>query len=113
MIAFNAFVAGVSALLGSVAPVAQANPTKVAEKPDAPAVVTYKNYHNDKYGYSIDYPSFLTPQGEPDAQDGQIFSSPKSPLKMKVWGVVFELAVGRRHVGGRTAQMDVAKSFRK
>lgn len=44
-----------------------------------------KRYFNDKYGYSIDYPVFLIPQGEPDAQDGQQFLSKSSPLKLSVW----------------------------
>jgi hypothetical protein len=50
------------------------------------ALAKDKTYINDKYGYSIDYPPFLKPEGEPDAHDGQKFSSPQSPFKMSVWG---------------------------
>jgi hypothetical protein len=46
----------------------------------------YKSYSNDKYGYTVSYPVFLNPQGEPDAQDGQRFASQSSPLTMSVWG---------------------------
>jgi len=51
-----------------------------------PAKVAYKNYVNSKYGYSVEYPTFLVPQGEPDAHDGQKFISESSPMRMSVWG---------------------------
>jgi hypothetical protein len=50
------------------------------------APVAYHTYSNDKYGYSVRYPAFLRPEGEPDAHDGQRFSSRSSPLRMTVWG---------------------------
>jgi hypothetical protein len=49
-------------------------------KPTAPTYVeegiTYKNYYNDKYNFSIDYPlEILKSQGESPSGDGQIFKS--------------------------------------
>lgn len=48
--------------------------------------VKYKRYCNDKYHYCLDYPSFLSSPGEPDAHDGQTFESRSKPLRMSVWG---------------------------
>lgn len=47
---------------------------------------SYRHYSNEKYTYSVNYPSYLVPGGESDAQDGQCFSSSSKSLKMKVWG---------------------------
>jgi hypothetical protein len=44
------------------------------------------HYFNQKYSYSIDYPCFLTGLGEPDAHDGQVFTSKTKPMKIRVWG---------------------------
>ncbi len=42
--------------------------------------IKYKNYLNQKYGFSVDYPSeILTPEGESDSGDGQVFRSKKTP----------------------------------
>lgn len=42
--------------------------------------IKYKNYLNQKYGFSVDYPyEILTPQGESGSGDGQIFKSKKIP----------------------------------
>jgi hypothetical protein len=62
--------------------------SQLAGDAQARAVTTsgFKRYVNDKYGYSVDYPGYLIPQGEPDAHDGQKFSSTEHPLKMMVWG---------------------------
>jgi hypothetical protein len=46
----------------------------------------YKHYFNEKYCYSVDYPSYLVPGPEPDAQDGRKFTSKDKPLTMSVWG---------------------------
>jgi hypothetical protein len=60
----------------------------VVRTAEASAATTgdFGHYINDKYGYSVDYPHYLIPEGEPDAHDGQKFSSLKHPLKMRVWG---------------------------
>lgn len=46
----------------------------------------YAKYVNDKYAYSVQYPTFLNALGESDAGDGQSFESKSSPLHMRVWG---------------------------
>ena len=33
------------------------------------------NYHNDRYGTTIDYPASFKPQPPPDADDGRVFKS--------------------------------------
>ena len=45
----------------------------------------YKTYNNARFGYSISYPSdLLTPQGEADNGDGQVFSG--DGAEMRVYG---------------------------
>lgn len=45
----------------------------------------YKTYNNARFGYSISYPAnLLTPQGEAENGDGQIFSG--SGAEMRVFG---------------------------
>ena len=47
----------------------------------------YKTYGNARFGYSISYPSdLLTPQGESDNGDGQIFSGTGGAAEMRVFG---------------------------
>lgn len=42
--------------------------------------IKYKNYLNQKFGFSVDYPyEILIPQGESTSGDGQIFKSLKTP----------------------------------
>ncbi len=42
--------------------------------------IKYKNYLNQKFGFSVDYPyEILTPEGESDSKDGQVFRSKKTP----------------------------------
>ena len=49
------------------------------------AQTNYKNYSNARYGFSISYPAdLLTPQGESDNADGQIFSGDGG--EMRVYG---------------------------
>lgn len=46
---------------------------------------TYRTYSNARFGYSISYPSkLLTPQGESENGDGQIFLG--SGVEMRVFG---------------------------
>ncbi len=40
---------------------------------EIPNNITYKKYTNVKYGYSINYPDFMIPNGESDSGDGQKF----------------------------------------
>ena len=43
----------------------------------------YKTYSNARFGYSISYPSnLLTPQGEADNGDGQVFSGDGAEMRM-------------------------------
>ncbi|MBS1794465.1 MAG: hypothetical protein JSS81_11455 [Acidobacteria bacterium] len=45
----------------------------------------YKTYSNARFGYSVSYPSdLLTPQGEAENGDGQIFTG--SGAEMRVYG---------------------------
>lgn len=44
----------------------------------------YKTYGNARFNYTISYPSNLTPQGEADNGDGQIFKN--NDAKMTVFG---------------------------
>ena len=45
----------------------------------------YKTYSNARFGYSISYPAdLLTPQGEADNSDGQVFSG--EGAEMRVFG---------------------------
>jgi hypothetical protein len=56
-------------------------PVKPASKHDE-----FGSYFNQKYGYLVQYPQYLKGEGEPDAQDGEAFSSKSKPLQMRVWG---------------------------
>ncbi|PIE78141.1 MAG: hypothetical protein CSA15_09350 [Candidatus Delongbacteria bacterium] len=53
---------------------------KVSEKK-----VQYKNYRNERFGYSIAYPQFLIPQGESGNQDGQKFISNEGTIQLWVY----------------------------
>ena len=47
----------------------------------------YAKYRNQKYAYSISYPSaLLFPQGEADSGDGQIFLSKEAQITLRCWG---------------------------
>lgn len=46
---------------------------------------TYTGYYNERYGYGIDYPDILIPQGESDSGDGQTFISEDGRSKMSVY----------------------------
>lgn len=46
--------------------------------------ITYKKYSNVKYGYSINYPDFMIPNGESDSGDGQKFYFDKETY-IAVW----------------------------
>jgi hypothetical protein len=45
---------------------------------------SYHEYQNDRFGYSIKYPSFLVPQGVPANNDGLSFKNKSAELL--VWG---------------------------
>ena len=68
------------AIVGSQAS-SLAQPASVAQR------AVYKTYTNARYGYSIAYPAhLLTPQGEADNGDGQIFRSRDGLTEMRVYG---------------------------
>jgi hypothetical protein len=46
----------------------------------------YKTYINDRFGYKVDYPAFLKPQGEPTNNDGQVFLSKSGDAEMRAYG---------------------------
>ena len=46
---------------------------------------TIEQYVNLSYGYILYYPSYLTPQGESDNSDGQVFRS-SDGINLSVWG---------------------------
>ena len=48
-------------------------------------LVAYDTYHNDRYDYSVDYPTFLIPQGEADSGDGQKFFSKDKKIQILVY----------------------------
>ena len=48
--------------------------------------VTYAVYGNARYGYSVEYPAFLTPQPEAENGDGRRFLSEDGNVEMAVWG---------------------------
>ena len=48
-------------------------------------VVVYDTYHNDRYDYSVDYPTFLIAQGEADSGDGEKFFSEDGKIRMLVY----------------------------
>lgn len=47
--------------------------------------VHYETYHNERYGYWVDYPDFLLPQGEASSQDGQRFISADEQIQLLVY----------------------------
>ncbi len=47
--------------------------------------VQYQTYCNERYGYCVDYPDFLIPQGESDNGDGQQFISENDEQKLWVY----------------------------
>lgn len=55
------------------------------EKKIKPNSVEYETYHNRQYRYSVEYPTFLVPQGESDNGDGQSFFSEDNRIKLLVY----------------------------
>ncbi|MBC3915950.1 hypothetical protein H8L32_00500 [Undibacterium sp. CY18W] len=51
----------------------------------ARADTVYKTYVNQRYGFAIDYPDYLQPQGEAANGDGQVFLSPKRDAELRVY----------------------------
>ncbi len=51
----------------------------------ASADTVYNTYVNHRYGYAIDYPDYLQPQGEADNGDGQVFLSAKQDAELRVY----------------------------
>ncbi|MDD4747915.1 MAG: hypothetical protein RBR35_11470 [Salinivirgaceae bacterium] len=47
--------------------------------------IEYETYHNDRYGYTVEYPNFLIPQSEAANQDGQKFVSENQKIKFIVY----------------------------
>ena len=47
--------------------------------------VKYETYHNERYGYSLEYPDFLIPQGVADNGDGQKFFSEDQKIQLFVY----------------------------
>jgi hypothetical protein len=45
----------------------------------------YKTYHNQRFGYRIDYPADLRPQPEPENGDGRRFVSPDGQTVLTVF----------------------------
>ncbi|MFZ6658040.1 hypothetical protein [Undibacterium sp. TJN19] len=45
----------------------------------------YKTYVNHRYGYTIDYPDYLVPQGEAANGDGQVFLSKDGEAELRVY----------------------------
>lgn len=58
---------------------------KASDKQQVENSVTYETYHNDRYGYTVEYPNFLEPQGESDSQDGQQFISADRHIQLLVY----------------------------
>lgn len=54
--------------------IVEAQPKTVESQPET-VKATYEKYVNARYGFSIDYPVFLTPGEEPDNGDGLKFTS--------------------------------------
>lgn len=49
------------------------------------AELVYKTYVNSRYGFSIDYPDYLIPQGEAVNGDGQVFLSKDGEAELRVY----------------------------
>ena len=58
--------------------------TGKAEKQQS--TVKYETYYNDRYGFKVEYPDFLIPQGEADNGDGQKFLSEDQKIQLLVYG---------------------------
>lgn len=48
--------------------------------------ISYKQYQNERYGFSIEYPSYLSSDIQPDNGDGMSFSSGDGSVKLTVSG---------------------------
>lgn len=46
---------------------------------------TYTGYYNERYGYGMEYPDILIPQGEADSGDGQAFVSGDGSATLRVY----------------------------
>lgn len=46
---------------------------------------SYETYHNQRYGYTVEYPVFLVAQGEATNQDGQKFISEDQAIELLVY----------------------------
>ncbi len=46
----------------------------------------YGCYVNHRYGYALAWPKRLTPMGESDAKDGQVFVAPDGSAELRCWG---------------------------
>lgn len=51
----------------------------------ASADAAYKTYVNKRYGFVVDYPDYLKPQGEAANGDGQVFSSASADAELRVY----------------------------
>ncbi|MBI3727494.1 MAG: hypothetical protein HY254_04065 [Burkholderiales bacterium] len=51
----------------------------------ASADAVYKTYVNKRYGFVVDYPDYLKPQGEAANGDGQAFSSANADAELRVY----------------------------
>lgn len=49
------------------------------------AAPTYKTYHNQRFGYRIDYPADFRPQPEADNGDGRRFLSPDGQAELSAY----------------------------
>jgi len=47
--------------------------------------LVYKTYVNGRYGFTIDYPDYLIPQGEAANGDGQVFLSKDGEAELRVY----------------------------
>lgn len=63
--------------------------------------ITYKNYKNTRYGFSIDYPEFLIEQEPPTNNDGRVFKNDK--------GTVSLVASGSNNILNYTAESEFNK----
>lgn len=55
------------------------------EKKTKQSSVECETYHNQHYNYSVEYPTFLAPQGESDNGDGQKFFSDDNRIQLFVY----------------------------
>ncbi|MDS1029959.1 hypothetical protein RDV78_05540 [Bacillota bacterium LX-D] len=54
-------------------------------KPARPEIVTYSTYTNERFSFSMEYPSHFETAEEPANNDGRIFYSPDKKAKMTVF----------------------------